>query len=136
MVNVDSGYMLKAHEMAPNVLVSKNLWLGHLYLVAMKKGVWEGLAAEDKDAIRRAAERSHRTLGHLMDESFSTQIEDLRKAGTKVRTLSLAEAQTWQTMTQYRKIQDAWVVQQQTNGVSNAATVLNQVTAIMDTLVR
>ena len=25
MVNVDSGYMLKAHEMAPNLLVSNNL---------------------------------------------------------------------------------------------------------------
>lgn len=131
MVNVDSGYMLKAHEMAPNVLVSKDLWLGHLYLVAMKKSVWEGLAAEDKDAIGRAAERSYRTLGRVMDESFNTQIDDLQKAGAKVRTLSLAEAQTWQTMTQYRQIQDAWTAKQQTQGVNNAAAVLQQVSTIL-----
>ena len=44
MVNVDSGYMLKVHEAAPSVLVSKDLWLGHVYLLAMNKEVWGGLA--------------------------------------------------------------------------------------------
>ena len=37
MVNVDSGYMLKVHETAPYVLLSKDLWLGHLYLLVMNK---------------------------------------------------------------------------------------------------
>ena len=44
MVNVNSGYMLKVHEAAPNVLVSKDLWLGHVYLLAMNREVWGGLA--------------------------------------------------------------------------------------------
>lgn len=136
MVNVDSGYMLKAHEMAPNVLVSKDLWLGHLYLVAMKKSAWNGLADEDKDAIRRAAERAYSTLGRVMDESFNEQIDDLRKAGAKVRTLSLAEAQAWQTMTQYRQIQDTWAAQQQTKGLENADMVLKRVSSIMSATMR
>lgn len=136
VVNVDSGYMLKAHDMAPNVLVSKDLWLGHVYLVAMKKSVWEGLADEDKDAVRRAAERAYRTLGGVMDDSFNTQIKELRDAGAKVRVLSLEEAQTWQTMTKYRQVQEAWVAQQQAKGVENASSVLNKVTLVLNASMR
>ena len=51
MVNVDSGYLLKVHEIAPNVLLAKNLWLGHVYLLVMNQDTWDGLAKEDKDAI-------------------------------------------------------------------------------------
>ena len=136
MVNVDSGYMLKAHEMAPNVLVSKDLWLGHVYLVVMKKSVWNGLADEDKNAVRRAAERSYHTLGRVMDDSFNTQIEELKVAGAKVRVLSLEEARTWQAMTQYRQIQDVWVAQQQAKGIENAPFVLNKITSVMDAFLR
>lgn len=132
MVNVDSGYMLKVHEMAPNVLVSKDLWLGHLYLVAMKKSVWDSLAREDQEAIRRAAEWSYRTLGQVMDDSFDTQIEELQRAGAKVRVLSQQEAHTWQAMTQYREVQAAWIRQQQAQGLSNAAAVLDQLSALLD----
>ena len=73
MVNVDSGYMLKVHETAPHVLVSKDLWLGHVYILTMNKGVWSSLAQEDKDAIGRAAKKSYETLGAVMDKSFDTQ---------------------------------------------------------------
>jgi hypothetical protein len=34
-----------------------------------------------------------------MDASFYAQLEDLRKAGVKVRALSREEAQAWQTAT-------------------------------------
>ena len=40
MVNVDSGYDLKVHETAPHVLISKDLWLGHVYLLVMNKTTW------------------------------------------------------------------------------------------------
>ncbi len=71
-----------------------------------------------------------------MDESFNKQIDDLRKAGAKVRTLSLAEAQAWQTMTQYRQIQDTWAAQQQTKGLENADMVLKRVSSIMSATMR
>ena len=51
MVNVDSGYMLKVHEVVPHVLLSKEMWLGHLYVLTMNRNTWDGLAKEDKEAI-------------------------------------------------------------------------------------
>ncbi len=128
MVNVDSGYMLNVHTAAPNVLLSKDLWLGHVYFVAMNKDVWNRLAPEDKAAIQRAAEISYNSLGRVMDESFAEQVADLQKAGAKVRVLTHAELAQWQKNTKYQSVQAAWVREQEAKGVKNVASVMEKVT--------
>ena len=40
MVNIDSGWDIGAHKAAPHLLVSQELWLGHIYLVAMNLDRW------------------------------------------------------------------------------------------------
>ena len=91
MVNVDSGFMLKVHETAPHVLLSKDLWLGHVYILAMNRNSWNGLAKEDKEAIQRAARSAHKALGRVMDSSVDAMVGDLKKAGAKVRLLERTE---------------------------------------------
>ena len=132
MVNVDSGYMLKVHETAPHVLVSKDLWLGHVYILTMNKGVWNSLAQEDKDAIGRAAKKSYETLGAVMEKSFDTQLEDLKKAGASVRALRTEEVVQFETVTKYREVQSAWAEDQKRKGVENAGAALAKVTSIMN----
>jgi TRAP-type C4-dicarboxylate transport system substrate-binding protein len=132
MVNVDSGYMLKVHEAAPNVLVSRSLWVGHLYLLTMNSNTWEGLSREDKEAIQRAAETSYNALGLVMDSSFNIMLADLSKNGAKVRQLDNSEVETWTATTRYAEVQAGWVKEQDSKGVKDAGTVLQKVTEIMD----
>ena len=101
MVNVDSGYMLNVHDAAPNVLVSKDLWLGHVYILAMNKDVWATLSQEDRHAIRRAGQTAYQSLGSVMDKHFDRQIDDLRKAGAIVRVLDKDEVSQWGTSIRY-----------------------------------
>lgn len=136
VVNVDSGYMLNAHTAAPNVLVSKDLWLGHVYLLAINKEVWIGLPQRDKEAIQRAATRSYQTIGSVMDTSFDTQLEDLRRAGANVRVLGSDELSRWQTVTRYREVQATWVEEQKAKGNTKAGPTLARVTSLMSGFVR
>ncbi len=131
MVNVDSGYMLKVHESAPHVLVSKDLWLGHVYILAMNKDVWKSLAQEDQDAIIRAARKSYAGLDAVMGESFDTQLEDLKKAGATVRVLSAKEVKQFEAATRYKDVQSAWAQGQQAEGVANVAPAIESVSSIM-----
>lgn len=132
MVNVDSGYMLKVHEAAPSVLVSRGLWLGHVYLLAMNKGVWGGLAQEDKDAVRRAAEVSYQTLGSVMDRGYDAQLDELIKAGASVRILNPDELKRWETVTKYREVQSAWAEDQKSKGVEGVGPAFAKITSIMN----
>jgi len=130
MVNVDSGYMLKVHETAPNVLVSKDLWLGHVYILAMNKSVWDALGQEDRDAIRRAGEKSYTALGPVMDASFDNQLVDLKAAGATVRSLTFEEVNQWEDGIGVPGIQSKWAEDREADGI-NAKAALDAVSSIM-----
>ena len=130
MVNVDSGYMLKVHQVAPHVLLSKDLWLGHLYVLAMNRTTWDGLAKEDKEAIQRAAATAYQALGPVMDTSFAAMVADLRAAGVKTRLLERKEVDAWTAATRYPDVQAAWAKDQESKGVKDVAAVLKKVDAI------
>ena len=132
MVNVDSGYDLKVYEHAPNVLVSKALWLGHLYPLVMNRDTWNGLAEEDRDAIGRAAETAYAALGAEMDRSFASQLADLNEVGASVRILDDAEVTAFATATQYQKVQADWAAEQERSGAKGAGAVLDLVRALLD----
>ncbi len=136
VVNVDSGYMLNAHTAAPNVLLSKDLWLGHVYLLAMNKRTWDGLAKEDQEAIQRAAETAYASLGAVMADSFAAQIGDLRKAGAQVRVLSPAELAQWAVAAKYKDVQDAWVKEQEGKGGRETGPALEKVRGIMNDIMK
>ncbi|EBX9236441.1 TRAP-type mannitol/chloroaromatic compound transport system, periplasmic component [Salmonella enterica] len=132
ILNVDSGYSLKAQQFAPNVLISKNLWLGHLYLLVMNKKTWDNLSHDDQAAIQRAADTAYRALGPVMDSSFDAQIADLRNDGATVRLLTPEEVIQWATETHYQQAQSDWVTTQEAKGIKDAGTVMNQVNVLMD----
>lgn len=136
MVNVDSGYMLRVPEAAPNVLLSKDLWLGHLYLLVINKTTWDKLANEDKEAIQRAAEIAYAALGSVMDSSFDAMVGDMRKAGAKVRLLDRKEVDAWNETTKYQEVQAAWVKEQEGKGVPEARIVLEKIRANLSDAVR
>ena len=120
IVNIDSGYDIHAHKAAPNILVSKRLWLGHEYIIAMNKDVWDKLPDEDKKAIERAAESSYSKLGGIMDESFSHMLETLRADGATVKLLTDEEVSYWENVTDYKTIQEKYVAEH-----DNAGSVLD-----------
>lgn len=131
MVNVDSGYDLKIQKMAPDVLVSKELWLGHVYLLVLNQKVWNGLAEEDKAAITRAADIANKIAGSVMDSHFDPQLDALRKDGAKVRVLRHSEVAHWQQFTRYQDAQALWVKQQEALGNKDAGPMMEKVSAIM-----
>ena len=132
MVNVDSGYTLNVHKVAPYVLVSKSLWLGHLYPLVMNQDTWNSLPQEDKDAIHRAAESSYRQLGVVMDHSFSEQIKALQDGGATVNIIKPEDLNNWVQKTRYKEIQADWVSEQEDKGVKGASSVLNKLTKLLE----
>lgn len=108
LVNIDSAYNLKLHKTAPYALVSPNLWLGHLYIVAMNKDKWLQLSTDEKQAIERAAEFAYAKLGEQMDASYKTMLEKLKQDGAHIKTLTDAQVQNWANATQYQTHQQQW----------------------------
>ncbi len=108
IVNIDSGYDIKAHTEAKYIAVSPKLWLGHAYPIAMNKDIWNSLSDNDRKAIERAANYSYERLGAVMDSALPEQIRVLQSEGAVVRIMSDEEVSEWERITNYRSIQDNW----------------------------
>lgn len=130
MLNVDSGYDLNAQRYAPHVLVSKDLWLGHVYLLVINQARWASLSEEDRAAIQRAANDAYAQLGGVMDRSFDKQIADLKHSGASVRMLKPQEVLAWEDKTQYQQVQSAWVKEQEAKGVVDMKETLEKLVEI------
>lgn len=130
MVNIDSGYDLKTHQIAPYIATSKDLWLGHLYIIGMNQNAWQKLSDSDKQAIERASEKAYSVLGSWMDSSYPKQIADLRQAGATVSMIPSGDLDRWVKKTNYPAIQDKWAAEQAKNGV-DAKTTLEQLRKVM-----
>ena len=109
IVNIDSGYDIKAHTAAPYILTSQKLWLGHEYIIAMNKKVWDSLNDSEQNAFIRAAESSYRILGRTMNEAFARQLDILRSDGAVIRIMSDDEISFWEKITDYRTVQDKYI---------------------------
>lgn len=130
MLNIDSGYDLNAQRYAPYVLVSKDLWLGHVYLLVVNKSKWAALSEDDHAAIQRAANDAYMQLGSVMDRSFDKQITDLKHSGATVRTLKPQEVLAWEDKTQYQQVQSSWVKDQESKGVIDMKETLEKLVEI------
>ena len=136
MVNVDGGVELDLQKAAPNILISKNLWLGHVYLLVMNKDTWNGLAKDDQEAIERAAESAYTSLGAVMEASFTAQVDSLKRGGAAVRTLETKELGEWSVATRYQEVQSQWIKRQEEEGRGDAGFVLARVSSILAETIR
>ena len=132
MVNIDGGYNLKIYEQAPYLLASKKLWLGHLYLVVMNKETWNNLEKADQDAIQRAAEFAYKSLGKVMDKSFTVQMQKLKNEGVKYRILNDKELKDFEVAIKYQEVQKRWTDEQKAKGIENATIVWEKVATILN----
>ncbi|MDA6068871.1 TRAP transporter substrate-binding protein DctP [Flavobacterium sp. AC] len=132
MVNIDSGHDINAHEVAPNVVASKELWLGHVYLLVMNKDTWNSLAKEDQQAIQRAAESAYKTLGAVMDKIFTAMIKSMKNDGVNIRILKSKEVKEWQDMTRYKEVQRNWAKEQESKNIKDASTIVEKVSVILN----
>lgn len=124
IVNIDSGYDIKAHTAAKYITFSPKLWLGHAYLISINKDVWNSLTDDVHAAFERAANSSYEKLGAIMNASLPEQVRALESDGGHVRILSDSEVSDWEEMTRYREIQDRWAREKLDAGFSQAPEVL------------
>lgn len=122
IVNIDSGYDIKAHTEAKYIAVSPKLWLGHAYLISINNDVWNSLSREIQQAFEKATNYAYEKLGAVMDSALPEQVKTLEADGATVRFLSDEEVTDWEQITNYQNIQDKWA-----EGKDNAREVLEAI---------
>jgi TRAP-type C4-dicarboxylate transport system substrate-binding protein len=137
LLYTDSAYELELHKHARYALLSPNLWLSHLYIVAMNKNTYDSLDQVDKDAIKRAAAKVYHIQGANMDEHFDRLVKKFRADGAEVRLMTKDELTQWQLMTNYQEVQKAWAIKKDNGtGNNNVQRVIDNVASLMKIFIK
>jgi TRAP-type C4-dicarboxylate transport system substrate-binding protein len=131
MVNIDSGWDIGAHRAAPHLLVSQELWLGHIYLVAMNLDRWNALPPKDKRAIERAASKTYKAMGKTMDESYEQMLQQLSNEGCTVRRLTHEEVSDFVTNVRQSEVQERWVKEKESEGTADVRRVFEKLRSLV-----
>ena len=129
MVNIDSGFDINAQKIAPYILTSKKLWLGHIYIIAFNKNVWDSLSKKEKKSIRKAAAESYKVMGSFADSAFDEQIEALKNDGADVRFLTDKEILDWKQATRFDEIQARWISEKDSQDRSIFEKILKKISS-------
>lgn len=96
LANYDGMHMTKQDEVAPNILVARELWNATPFLVTINNDTWSGLSKEDQAGIMKAVEICTVRFGK---EVYNQGIEDIfaaqKKAGQNPRYLTSDEVAAW-----------------------------------------
>lgn len=128
--NYDGLHLMKFDEVAPNLLVSKELWFAVPFIHLMNKNKFDGLSEAQRQALRDASKAAEGQFGAIYDATFDEIRKAQEAAGIKVTDLSADDVLAWENSDALIKLRAEWVEEAQAAGLSNAAEVMEQVSAI------
>ena len=128
--NYDGLHLMKFDEVAPNLLVSKELWFAVPFIHLMNKKKFDGLSAEEQQALRDASAAAEQQFGPIYDATFDEILKAQEAAGAKVSELSAEDVVAWENKDALAKLRQQWVEEAKAAGLENAAEVMEQVSAI------
>jgi len=128
--NYDGLHMAKLDEVASNILISKEIWFATPMIHGANKAWFDGLPAEQQEALRAASEEAERQFAAVYDATFEKIRSAQEAAGYTVVDLSSEDVALWANEEKLPELQKTWVEEAEAAGLANAAEVMEQVRAI------
>lgn len=130
--NYDGINLMKFDEVAPNVMLSKELWFSIPFVHVANKEFYDGLPDEGRGALKEASARAEAEFGAVYDATFNAIRDSEVAAGVKVHELSPADVDLWENAPELAKLRAQWVGEAKASGLENAQEVMDQTIAIFN----
>ena len=123
-VNYDGIHLMKFDEVAPNILISKNLWYATPFVHVMNKQAFDGLSEETRAQVLEASRAAEEQFASVYAEAFDKVRAEQEAAGYAVTEMSDADIAKWSDPAKIEALQAAWVEEAKAAGLANAEEVL------------
>jgi len=128
--NYDGLHMKKFDEVAPNLLVSKELWFAMPFIHNVNLDFWKGLSKDVQEGILKACQITERMFTKTYDESFDKIMATQKAAGYKVTVMSKEDVMKWENAAELEKMQKEWVQEAVAAGLKTAPSVMEKMKSL------
>lgn len=130
--NYDGLALMKFDEVAPNLLISKQLWYAVPFLHLANKKFYDGLSDAQRSALDAASDEAEQAFSDVYEATYESIREAEIAAGAKVTELSDADVLKWENSEKLAELQAAWVEEAKASGLEDADEVMAQVREILN----
>jgi len=124
--NYDGLHMKKFDEVAPNLLVSKELWFAMPFIHNVNLNYWKGLPKDIQEGILKACQTTEQMFAKVYDEAFDKIMATQKAAGYKVTVMSKEDVLKWENPSELDKVQKQWVEEAVAAGMKTGPAVMEK----------
>ena len=128
--NYDGLHMMRFDEVAPNLLVSKELWYAMPFLHLVNARKFESLPDKTRKVLLEASSAAEQKFAATYDAAFESIRTAQLAAGFTVTEISPADLVKWENNDALGRLQSEWVRESEAAGLENAAEIMEKVRAI------
>ncbi len=128
--NYDGLHLMKFDEVAPNLLISKELWFATPFLHLANARFFNNLSEDQQQAIVEASMTAESKFAAVYDAAFDKVRQEQIAAGYTVTELSPEDIRAWENSDKLEQIHSQWVREAEEAGLKNAAEILAKVKTI------
>jgi len=130
LTNVDAQSRAKLYEVAPNIMVAKEMWLAIPFMITMNEKKYQSLPDELKAVISQANENAVKRFTEYYPQSMQEEIDKMSAKGVKFTYASAEDMKKWASLPSIKTNQETWVKEVTELGAADADTILQKVIAI------
>ncbi|MBW1697747.1 MAG: TRAP transporter substrate-binding protein DctP [Deltaproteobacteria bacterium] len=124
--NYDGLHMMKFDEVAPNLLVSKELWYAMPFIHNVNLDYWNALPKDVQQGILKACEIAEQKFARVYENAFDKIMAEQKAAGFKVTVMSKQDVLQWENAEKLGDMQEQWVKEAVTAGLKTAPQILEK----------
>jgi len=128
--NYDGLHMMKFDEVAPNLLISKELWFAMPFIHNINLDFWNGLPKDIQEGIIKVCEIAEQNFAKIYEEAFDKIMGEQKAAGYKVTVMSKEDVLKWENAKKLEKMQGQWVQEAIAAGLKTAPSVMEKMRAL------
>jgi TRAP-type C4-dicarboxylate transport system substrate-binding protein len=129
--NYDGLHMMKFDEVAPNLLVSKELWYAMPFVHNVNLTFWNGLPKDVQEGIRKASQIAEQKFAKVYEDTFDTIFQKQKKAGFKVGNMSKEDILKWENKKELNTMQQEWIKEAEAGGLKTASKVMEKMRVLL-----
>ncbi|MCC8194659.1 MAG: TRAP transporter substrate-binding protein DctP [Deltaproteobacteria bacterium] len=130
MSNYDGLHMTKQDEVAPNILVARELWFATPFMVTINLDVWNSLSKADQEGIEKAAAIALEKYEQAYADGVTGIFDAEKKAGLNPRYLDIEAVSRWAETCASAKADQQWLEDLKSARIVNAESIVARLSAL------
>lgn len=130
LTNVDAQSRAKLYEVAPNIMVTKELWLAIPFMITMNEKKYQKLPDELKEVFAQAQANAVKRFTEYYPKTLESEIKGMEAKGVTFTYASAEDIKKWMALPSIQENKQTWIKEVTDMGAADAEMILEKVIEI------